>query len=35
MKALLVYPRYPNSFWSFRYALRFVGKRACFPPWGC
>ncbi len=32
MKILLVYPRYPDSFWSFRYALKFVSKKASFPP---
>ncbi len=34
MKALLVYPRYPDTFWSFRYALRFISKKASFPPLG-
>jgi radical SAM superfamily enzyme YgiQ (UPF0313 family) len=34
MKALLVYPRDPDTFWSFRHVLRFVGKRAAFPPLG-
>lgn len=34
MKVLLVYPTYPDTFWSFRHALRFIGKRACFPPLG-
>ena len=34
MKILLVYPRYPDTFWSFRYALRFIGKKASFPPLG-
>jgi radical SAM superfamily enzyme YgiQ (UPF0313 family) len=32
MKILLVYPRYPDTFWSFRYALKFVAKKASFPP---
>lgn len=34
MKVLLVYPRYPDTFWSFRYALKFVSKKAAFPPLG-
>ncbi len=34
MKILLVYPLYPDTFWSFRHALKFIGKRACFPPLG-
>ncbi|HTG81466.1 MAG TPA: B12-binding domain-containing radical SAM protein [Geobacteraceae bacterium] len=34
MNVLLVYPRYPDTFWSFRHALRFVGKKAGFPPLG-
>jgi radical SAM superfamily enzyme YgiQ (UPF0313 family) len=34
VKILLVSPRTPDTFWSFRYALRFVGKRAAFPPLG-
>ncbi|HTP65308.1 MAG TPA: B12-binding domain-containing radical SAM protein [Geobacteraceae bacterium] len=34
MKILLVYPQYPDTFWSFRHALRFIGKKAAFPPLG-
>lgn len=34
MKVLLVYPRYPDTFWSFRHALRIAGKKANFPPLG-
>lgn len=34
MKALLVYPRYPDTFWSFRHALKFISKRALHPPLG-
>ena len=34
MKILLVYPQYPDTFWSFRHALRIVAKRAAFPPLG-
>jgi radical SAM superfamily enzyme YgiQ (UPF0313 family) len=34
MKTLLVYPRYPDTFWSFRHALKFVSKKSSFPPLG-
>ena len=34
MKILLVYPQYPDTFWSFRYALKFISKKAAFPPLG-
>ncbi len=34
MKILLVYPHYPDTFWSFRHALKFISKKAAFPPLG-
>ncbi|MGB3860529.1 MAG: hypothetical protein WA915_00480, partial [Candidatus Aminicenantaceae bacterium] len=34
MKILLIYPKYPDTFWSFKYALKFVSKKASFPPLG-
>ena len=34
MKVLLVYPSTPETFWSFKHVLRFVSKRAAFPPLG-
>ncbi len=34
MKVLLVYPPTPDTFWSFKHVLRFVSKRAAFPPLG-
>lgn len=34
MKVLMVYPEFPDTFWSFKYALRFVGKKASSPPLG-
>lgn len=34
MNILLVYPEFPDTFWSFRHTLSFVGKRATFPPLG-
>ena len=34
MKVLLVYPEFPDPYWSFRHALKFEGKRSPFPPLG-
>ena len=34
MNALLLYPEFPETFWSFKHALRFVRKRATLPPLG-
>ncbi len=34
MNILLVYPEYPDTFWSFKYALKFVSKKAANPPLG-
>lgn len=34
MNILLVYPEYPDTFWSFKHALRFISKRALHPPLG-
>ena len=34
MNVLLIYPEFPDTFWSFKHALRFVGKRAALPPLG-
>ncbi len=34
MKVLLVYPNCPDTFWSFKYALSFISKRAVQPPLG-
>jgi len=34
MKVLLVYPEFPETYWSFRHALTFEGKRSAFPPLG-
>lgn len=34
MKVLLVYPEFPDTYWSFRHALSFEGKKAAFPPLG-
>jgi radical SAM superfamily enzyme YgiQ (UPF0313 family) len=34
LKILLVYPAYPDTFWSFKHALKFIFKKAVFPPLG-
>lgn len=34
MNAILIYPEFPDTFWSFKHALRFVRKRASYPPLG-
>lgn len=34
MKILLVAPAYPETFWSFRHALKFINKKASHPPLG-
>jgi len=34
MNILLVYPEFPDTFWSFKHALRFIHKQASSPPLG-
>jgi radical SAM superfamily enzyme YgiQ (UPF0313 family) len=34
MNILLVYPEFPDTFWSFKHALSFIQKRASSPPLG-
>jgi len=34
MKILFVYPEFPDTFWSFKHALKFVKKKAGAPPLG-
>src|SRR5262252_7987014 len=34
MKALLVYPAFPDTYWSFKHAVAFEGRTAAFPPLG-
>jgi radical SAM superfamily enzyme YgiQ (UPF0313 family) len=34
LKILLVYPQYPDTFWSFKHALRIISKKAAVPPLG-
>lgn len=33
-KILLVYPKTPDTFWSFKHAIRFISKKALHPPLG-
>ncbi len=34
MNVLLVYPRFPPTYWSYEYALKFVRKKCALPPLG-
>jgi len=34
MNILLLYPRYPDTYWSFRHALKFISKKASNVPLG-
>jgi radical SAM superfamily enzyme YgiQ (UPF0313 family) len=34
MNALFIYPQFPDTYWSFKHALSFLGKRAAQPPLG-
>jgi radical SAM superfamily enzyme YgiQ (UPF0313 family) len=34
VKILFVYPQYPDTFLSFKHALKFISKKAAFPPLG-
>ena len=34
MKILLIYPEFPDTFWSFKHALKFIRKQASTPPLG-
>ena len=34
MNVLLIYPEFPDTFWSFKHALNFVRKKAASPPLG-
>lgn len=34
MKVLLLYPEFPDTFWSFKHVLKFIRKRAALPPLG-
>ncbi len=34
MNILFVYPEFPDTFWSFKHALKFIHKKAAYPPLG-
>jgi radical SAM superfamily enzyme YgiQ (UPF0313 family) len=34
MKALLISPKYPDTYWSYKHALKFISKKAGQPPLG-
>ncbi len=34
LKALLVYPEFPDTFWSMKHAVRIMGKKSTYPPLG-
>lgn len=34
MKVLFIYPEFPNTFWSYKHALKFIRKKASLPPLG-
>lgn len=34
MNILLVYPKFPDTFWSFKHAIKFIEKKAANPPLG-
>ncbi len=34
MNVLMIYPEFPDTFWSFKHALQFIRKRASLPPLG-
>jgi radical SAM superfamily enzyme YgiQ (UPF0313 family) len=34
MNVLLIYPKFPDTFWSFKHALTFIRKKAANPPLG-
>ncbi len=34
MKVLLIYPKFPDTFWSFKHALKFIHRKAAYPPLG-
>jgi radical SAM superfamily enzyme YgiQ (UPF0313 family) len=34
MNALLIYPAFPDTFWSFKHALKFIDKKSAYPPLG-
>ncbi len=35
MNILLIYPEFPDTFWSFQHALEFVRKKSSRRRWAC
>lgn len=33
MRALLLYPQFPKSFWSFDKTIKLIGRKVTVPPW--
>ncbi len=33
-KVLMVYPKFPSTYWSFKHSMKFIGKKSAFPPLG-
>ncbi len=34
MNVLMIYPQYPDTYWSFKHVLKFISKKAAVPPLG-
>ncbi|MBN2107559.1 MAG: hypothetical protein JW832_09030 [Deltaproteobacteria bacterium] len=34
MGILLIYPKFPDTFWSFKHLLKFIDKKTTSPPLG-
>jgi radical SAM superfamily enzyme YgiQ (UPF0313 family) len=34
LKTLLIHPEFPDTFWSFKHALKFIRRKAAYPPLG-
>ena len=32
MKALLIYPEFPDTFWGYRHSLKFIRRKSAYPP---
>jgi hypothetical protein len=32
LKAILIYPQFPDTFWSFKHALKVIRKSSAYPP---
>lgn len=34
MNILMIYPKYPDTFWSYKHVIKFISKKALLPPLG-